>query len=43
MTEEKEKIIARLYCKLKHELRVYAARYCPDEAEDSASGFCKRL
>ena len=34
MTEEKEKIIARLYCKLKHELRVYAARYCPDEAED---------
>ena len=34
MTEEKEKIIARLYCKLRHELRVYAARYCPDEAED---------
>lgn len=25
MTEEKEKIIARLYCKLRHELRVYAA------------------
>lgn len=34
MIERKEKIIARLYCKLKHELRVYAARYCPEEAED---------
>lgn len=34
MTEDKEKIIARLYCKLKHELRVYAARFCPEEAED---------
>lgn len=34
MIEEKDKIIARLYCRLKQELFVYAARYCPDEAED---------
>ena len=34
MTEDRDKIIARLYCKLKPELRVYAARYCPEEAED---------
>ena len=34
MTEDRDKIIARLYCKLKPELRVYAARYCPEEAGD---------
>ena len=34
MIEDRDKTIARLYCKLKHELRVYAARFCPEEAED---------
>lgn len=34
MIEDRDKAIARLYCKLKHELRVYAARFCPEEAED---------
>ena len=32
--KEQEKMIARLYCKLRRELHTYAARYCPDEAED---------
>ncbi|MFR4036406.1 MAG: RNA polymerase sigma factor [Butyricimonas faecalis] len=34
MMKEQEKMIARLYCKLRRELHTYAARYCPDEAED---------
>ena len=34
MIEGKDKIVARLYCKFKHELCAYASRYCPDEAED---------
>lgn len=34
MMKEQEKIIARLYCKLRKELHMYAARYCPNEAED---------
>ena len=32
--KEQEKMIARLYCKLRRALHTYAARYCPDEAED---------
>lgn len=34
MAENRENIIAHLYIKLKHELRVYASRFCPGEAED---------
>lgn len=34
MSEEKNVILNRLYCKFKHELNVFACRYCPDDAED---------
>ena len=34
MAKEQDSIIVRLYCKLKQELCVFAAKYCPREAED---------
>lgn len=34
MDEKQEKLISKLYCKFKDDLRQFAMRYCPNEAED---------
>lgn len=34
MANERDGVIVRLYCKLKQELCVFAARFCPGDAED---------